>query len=207
MPSTLLSSLLARVSLAPRRRLVAALAVPPALLLAVLVGLLVYGPPQPAGGPPAPGGGDAEAGIALPPPEGLLVDVTGAVAHPGVYRVAKGERTSAAIAAAGGLTPDADPGRLPNLAARLQDGAQVKVPALTTAAARAGSGSARVVPVSLNEATAEQLAGIPGFTAELAAEVIEYRTEYGGFASVTELVEVLQMSEANYQLARRYVTV
>jgi competence protein ComEA len=207
MPPALLSSLLARVSLAPRRRLLAALAIPPSLLLAVLVGLLVYGPSHPPAGPPAPGGGDAGAGIALPPPEGLLVDVTGAVAHPGVYRVTKGERVSAAIAAAGGLTTDADPDRLPNLAARLQDGAQVRVPALTTSTARAQPGTPRVEPVSLNNATAEQLASIPGFTAELAAEVIEYRTEYGGFASVGELVDVLQMSEADFQLARRYVTI
>jgi competence protein ComEA len=213
MPSPLLSSLLARVLLAPRRRVLVALAVPPALLTAVLVGLLVYGAPSgPSARPPASpaGAGGAEgvgAGSSLPAPAGLLVDVSGAVAHPGVYRVAKGERASAAIAAAGGLTPDADPDRLPNLAARLQDGAQVKVPSLTPAARSSTGTAVRAAAVSLNTATSEQLAAVPGFTPELAAAVIEYRTEYGGFASTRELVDVLLMSEADYQLARRYVTI
>jgi competence protein ComEA len=214
MPSPLLSSLRARVSLAPRRRLLVVLALPPAVLAAALVGLLVYGaPPAPApaptggGAPGAPPQAGAEAGTSLPPPGGLLVDVTGAVAHPGVYRVAKGERASAAIAAAGGLTADADPDRLPNMAARLQDGAQVKVPARTAPARSTSGGSMRAAPVSLNAATAEQLAAVPGFTPQLAAAVIVYRTQYGGFATIRELVDVLQMSEADYQLARRYVSV
>lgn len=216
MPSPLLSSLRARFSLAPRRRLLVALALPPALLAAVLLGLLVYGGPPasaPAGGAPpaappqAGAAGDAEAGTSLPAPGGLLVDVTGAVAHPGVYRVAKGERTSAAIAAAGGLTADADPQRLPNMAARLKDGAQVKVPARTAPGSRSATGgAARAAPVSLNIATSAQLAAVPGFTPELVAAVIAYRTQYGGFATTRELVDVLEMSEADYQLARRYVT-
>jgi competence protein ComEA len=206
MPSPLLSSLLARVSLAPRRRLLVVLAMPPVLLLAVLAGLLVFGAPSaPAGGPAVPP--DTEGGGALPAPAGLLVDVTGAVAHPGVYRVAKGERASAAVAAAGGLTANADPDRLPNMAARLQDGAQIKVPALAATARAPASGLPRVAAVSLNAATPEQLAAVPGFTPSLVAEVIKYRTEYGGFASTRELVDVLLMSETDYQLARRYVTV
>lgn len=210
MPSPILSSLLSRVVIAPRRRLLVGLAVPPALLAAVLVGLLVYGhpPAPPGGGGPQPAPPDAAGGAALPPPSGLLVDVTGAVAHPGVYRVARGERASAAIAAAGGLTADADPARLPNMAARLQDGAQVRVPALPTATrSTAAGGSTRVAAVSLNTATAEQLATVPGFTPDLVAAVIRYRTDYGGFATTRELVDVLLMSEADYQLARRYVTV
>jgi competence protein ComEA len=207
----LLSSLAGRVSLTPRRGLIAGMALAPALLAAVLVGVLVYAAPagRPTGPPPPPppAGGNARAGTSLPPPSGLLVDVSGAVAHPGVYRVAKGERAAAAIAAAGGLTSDADPTRLPNMAARLKDGQQLKVPTRTTPARSSGSGTPRVAPVSLNTATAEQLASIPGFTSDLAAAVIQYRTEFGGFVTTRELVDVLEMSEADYQLARKYVTV
>jgi competence ComEA-like helix-hairpin-helix protein len=61
--------------------------------------------------------------------------------------------------------------------------------------------------VSLNDATAEELAAIPGFTPSLVAAVISYRTEYGGFSSTRELVDVLQMGETEYILARRYVSV
>src|SRR5437660_2517626 len=187
----LLSSLAGRVSLTPRRGLVVGLALAPAVLAAVLIGALVYAapargatgppPPPPAGGNAQVAGGNAPAGVAqagtsLPPPSGLLVDVSGAVAHPGVYRVASGDRASAAIAAAGGLTPEADPTRLPNMAARLKDGQQIKVAARTAPARSTATGTTRVAPVSLNTATAQQLATVPGFTPDLVAAVIEYRT-------------------------------
>jgi competence protein ComEA len=64
-----------------------------------------------------------------------------------------------------------------------------------------------VAPVSLSTATAEQLASVPGFTPDLAAAVIQYRTEFGGFTRTRDLVDVLQMSAADFQLARKYVTV
>jgi competence protein ComEA len=212
----LLSSLAGRVSLTPGRGLIVGMAFAPALLAAILVGAFVYAVPsgRPTGPPPppAPGnalalGGNAQAGTSLLPPSGLLVDVTGAVAHPGVYRIAAGERASVAIAAAGGLTADADPARLPDMAARLKDGQQVRVPSRTTTTRSSSSGATRVAAVSLNTATAEQLATVPGFTPDLVAAIIQYRTEFGGFATTKELVDVLQMSAADYQVARKYVTV
>jgi len=218
MRPSFLSSLPVPASLAPRWRLVLSLALPPVLIAAVLAGVLLYAsPPGPPGqgGPAAPrgaagaapgaGAGNAEAGTSLPAPSGLLVEVSGAVAHPGVYRVAKGERASAAIAAAGGLTPNADTNRLPAMAARLKDGQQVKVP-LLGAPVGSGTGASRVARVSLNTASETQLAAVPGFTPELAAAAVQYRAEFGGFTATRELVDVLAMSQADYALARKYVT-
>lgn len=143
----------------------------------------------------------ANAGLSVPPPAGLLVDVVGAVARPGLYRVRRGDRVYAAIAAAGGLSVDADPTRLPNLAGRLKDGEQIKVPFV-----KGAPGGTSIVRTSLNSATPEELAVVPGFTEALAQEVIDYRTNFGGFQSTRELVDVLGMSEADYIIARRYVT-
>jgi competence protein ComEA len=184
------------------------LALPLVISAGVLAAVLAFpsSPQAPAARvPPAPSGGaaDTAAADALPASGGLLVSVTGAVTNPGLYRVAKGERTSAAIAAAGGLTGDADPNRLPNLAARLKDGQEVKVPTRTAPA----RGSSRTTGVSLNVATADELAAVPGFTADLAAAAVRYRQDYGGFSSTRELVTVLGMGEADYLIARRYLTV
>jgi DNA uptake protein ComE-like DNA-binding protein len=63
-----------------------------------------------------------------------------------------------------------------------------------------------VVRTSLNSGTLEELIVVPGFTEALAAEVIDYRTNFGGFQSTRELVDILGMSEADYVIARRYVT-
>ena len=137
----------------------------------------------------------------LPPPSGLLVDVIGAVNHPGLYRMKRGDRVYDAIAAAGGLTDQADPTRLPNLAGRLKDGEQIKVPF-----ARSTAGSVVITRTNLNTATLEELEVVPGFTAAFAQEVIDYRTNFGGFQNIRELVEVLGMSEAEFVVARRYLT-
>jgi competence ComEA-like helix-hairpin-helix protein len=106
-----------------------------------------------------------------------------------------------AIAAAGGLAPNADPARLPDLAGRLKDGEQVKVPF-----SKGTPGSLVITRASLNTATLEELEVVPGFTVALAAEVIDYRTNFGGFQNARELVDILGMSEAAFAIARRYLT-
>ncbi|MGH7749438.1 MAG: helix-hairpin-helix domain-containing protein, partial [Candidatus Dormibacteria bacterium] len=58
---------------------------------------------------------------------GIVVDVAGEVAHPGVYRFRDGQRTLDAVAAAGGMSADADPVAV-NLAAPLADGEELVVP-------------------------------------------------------------------------------
>jgi competence protein ComEA len=165
----------------------------------VVLGAYVYSSSLPAA--PARPVSPATAGLELPPPAGLLVDVVGAVARPGLYRVPRGDRVYDAIAAAGGLTVDADPTRLPNLAGRLKDGEQVKVPF-----AKGAGGGTVIIRTSLNTATADELALLPGFTEAFAQEVVDYRTNFGGFQATTELVEILGMSEADYLIARRYLT-
>ena len=142
----------------------------------------------------------APANVDVPAPAGLLVHVLGAVEHPGLYRMKRGDRVYDAIAAAGGLSVEADITRLPNLAGRLKDGEQVKV-----AFAKGSSGGAVVTRVNLNTATLEELEVVPGFTSAFAHEVIDYRTNFGGFQNTRELVEILGMSEAEFVIARRYL--
>lgn len=154
-----------------------------------------------AAGATAPLPPAAAGDLALPAPAGLLVDVIGAVNHPGLYRMERGERVYDAIAAAGGLTEDADPQRLPDLAGRLRDGEQIKVPFL-----KSTPGSVVITRTNLNTATLDELEVVPGFTQALAEEVVDYRTNFGGFQNTRELVEILGMSEAAYTIARRYLT-
>src|SRR4029077_4780047 len=142
----------------------------------------------------------ANPALDVPPPSGLLVHVIGAVENPGLYRLPRGDRVYDAIAAAGGLSADADLTKLPNLAGRLKDGEQVKV-----AFAKTTSGTV-ITRTNLNTATLEELVTVPGFTEAFAQEVIDYRTNFGGFQNTRELVDILGMSEAEYVIARRYLT-
>jgi len=140
------------------------------------------------------------AALDVPPPSGLLVHVIGAVENPGLYRVPRGGRVYDAIAAAGGLSADADLTKLPNLAGRLKDGEQVKV-----AFAKTTSGTV-ITRTNLNTATFDELMTVPGFTEAFAQDVIDYRTNFGGFQNTRELVDILGMSEAEYVIARRFLT-
>jgi competence protein ComEA len=156
---------------------------------------------------PAMAGADADPAAAnLPAAPGLLVHVSGAVEHPGLHRLNKGDRVYAAIEAAGGLSAQADTDRLPNLAGRLRDGEQVKVP-FKTGPAGARSSGVTSAATNLNQAALAELLAVPGFDSSLAAAVVAHRETYGGFASTRELVTLLGMSEAAYSLARKHLRV
>jgi competence protein ComEA len=178
------------------RRLVL-IGAPVVTAIAVLVAAYAYMYSAAAAGPPAP---VTDPVLELPDQPGLLIDVSGAVENPGLYRLPRGDRVYDAIAAAGGFSNDADMTRVPNLAGRLSDGMQIKVPFVKT------SSGTVAVRVNLNQATLEELETIPGFTAAFAQECLDYRTNFGGFESTRELVDILGMSEATYVIVRRYVT-
>ena len=172
---------------------------PITLAVATVAGAYAYKTSVAAASPAQPNP-PANAAPEVPPPSGLLVYVSGAVVHPGLYRLRRGDRAFDAIAAAGGIRQDADRSRLPNLAGRLRDGEQIRVPFAKTAT---GTISTRA---NLNTATLEELETVPGFTEALATEVIDYRTNFGGFQGTRELVEILGMSEADFVIARHYLT-
>src|ERR1700674_2516180 len=188
----------AKLRLVPGWKQVLLLAAPIAIAVGALAGAYLYSNSvaAAAGNHPAL----TNPVLDVPAPSGLLVHVIGAVENPGLYRLPRGGRVYDAIAAAGGLSPDADLTKLPNLAGRLKDGEQVKV-----AFAKTSSGTV-ITRTNLNTATIEELVTVPGFTEAFAQDVIDYRTNFGGFQNTRELVDILGMSEAEYVIARRYLT-
>jgi competence protein ComEA len=181
------------------------LALPVALGAGVLLVVWLLAPAAPAASHAPTAARDPA--LSGPPPAAMLVQVSGGVARPGLYRLPTGDRGYDAIAAAGGLTADADQQRLPNLATQLHDGAQIAVPVRGATGAPGGTGAARGAKVSLNSATEQALASVPGFTPELAAAAVQYRAAYGGFTSTRELQTVLGMSQDAFLKAKPYVTV
>jgi competence protein ComEA len=130
----------------------------------------------------------------------VVVDVTGAVARPGVYRMPAGSRVNDAVARAGGAEPDAVLEAI-NLAARLADGQQVVVPARGPGGtvALAGAASGEEGPISLGTATVEQLDTIDGIGPVTAADIVEFRDSHGGLSSVDQLDQVSGIGPATME--------
>ena len=129
----------------------------------------------------------------------LVVEIVGAVSHPGVFRMTRDARVGDLLTAAGGYGPRVDAaraGRELNLAAPLHDGDQVRVPSrddapVATAGSAGGTASGggsvgSAVPVDLNHATASDLDAIPGIGPATAAKILASR-DGQAFVAVEDL--------------------
>ena len=137
---------------------------------------------------------------------GPWVHVAGAVRRPGLYRVSAGARVAEALARAGGPSPRADLTAV-NLAAQVEDGQQVVVPARGAAGTAVGGpalepGAPGAPKLSLGNATADQLDELDGIGPTLSERILEYRTEHGGFGSLEELREVEGIGEKRFESLR-----
>lgn len=172
------------------------------------------------------------AGVSAVPAQRVQVYVSGAVGKPGLYEVPAGSRAAAAIAAAGGLTLEANADKV-NLAKLLKDGMQVNVPRLNAkqlreqrsvavadrSAATAGgndvavgkssavTGSAKAKTmgkVSLNTASAAELTSLPGVGDVTAQRIVEYRASHR-FASIEEIMQVKGIGKAKFAKMQPYL--
>ena len=133
----------------------------------------------------------------------ITVHVSGAVAAPGLVEVARSARVADVIAAAGGTTADAAPGRV-NLAAPVRDGEKIVVPSVTEAGESSVAADGRV---RLNTAAASEMEQIPGVGPVLAGRIIEARDAVGGFKAVEDLLDVAGIGEAKLAALRDFVVV
>lgn len=162
----------------------------------------------------------------------VRVQVSGAVLEPGIYDVPASCRVEEAIAAAGGLTENADSERV-NLVRKVRDGMQIRVPVQKAARTnstqskkaqakyglgeiaseksgsnKAGSGrnSSMMQSVRINSASAGELQQLPGIGPALAQRIVETRSR-GHFTSTEDLLRVPGIGKAKLAKLRDYVEV
>jgi competence protein ComEA len=142
----------------------------------------------------------------------VTVDVAGAVAKPGVYRLTTADRVEDALKRAGGATRHADLSQI-NRAAKLEDGRQILVPTRAPAVRAAApppsvpGAAAPSQPINLNTATLEQLDTLDGVGPTTAQKILDYRKEHGGFGSVDELDQIPGIGEKRLAALRDHVRV
>lgn len=134
----------------------------------------------------------------------VVVDVTGAVRDPGVYRLPEGSRVDDAVKRAGGAQGKAELDSV-NLAARLADGQQVVVPERLSGGASTAAvapGPEEDGPISLGTATAADLDTIDGIGPVTAEDIIQFRDEHGGLSSVDQLDQISGIGPATMAALR-----
>lgn len=125
-----------------------------------------------------------------PEPRVVTIHVVGAVDKPGVYTLTEDKRINDAVLLAE-PTEKADLSLI-NMAAPLQDGKQVYVPAKGDKTIRSPSlGAAeKQGKININRAGAAELDRLKGIGPALAQRIIEHRESKGPFASVEDITQV-----------------
>lgn len=176
----------------------------------MVFGLLAAGLLWLVGSPPR---GEPVRLVSPPSPSPLIVQVSGAVAQPGVYHLPPGSRLSDAIQAAGGVLPSANALAL-NLAATVEDGQAVRVPTAApspTVVLVTATPQATRTPyspfININTANQEQLESLPGIGPVLAQRIIAYREKHGNFATIEDVKKVYGVSAETFEMIKDFIAV
>lgn len=129
--------------------------------------------------------------------------IEGEVYKAGTYTLDESVSMAELIAAAGGLTNNADP------LAFFED-AILKSGETYYIASKYDSSdicnSSAITKVNINEDSADTLTSINGITSSIASSIVSYRTENGTFNTLEDLLSVYGIGNATYRKIRNYVT-
>jgi competence protein ComEA len=188
------------------------------VLLGIVLGLFISGAILLIAMPPR-----GQPLVLSPPPTvppTIVIYITGAVNHPGVYTIGRLSRVNDAVQVAGGLLASADPNSI-NLAAKIEDGAEIVVLSITeTDNNNGGSNGTKQgltpsphgtptvsYPININSAPQALLEEIPGIGPSKAAAIITYRQEHGPFKKVDDIMNVPGIGTGLFATMKNLITV
>lgn len=148
----------------------------------------------------------------------IEVYITGAVKHPGVYRLKEGDRMHQAVELAGGTLEEADV-RYLEMARPLVDGETIPIPAKGEVPEMiAASGSGCISPnasiqgsggrVNINTASAQEMAdNLDGIGPALGQRIVDYRNSNGMFKDIEEIKNVSGIGDKRFEAMKDKITV
>lgn len=142
--------------------------------------------------------------VVVQPQRRAVAYISGAVQAPGIYEFDPGERWVDLINRAGGFSVGVDVGAVASvlpLAALVQDGESLLVPASTPAPPTPSTSADVSGLVGLNSASVGELVKLPGIGEATAAKIIQVRP----FTTVDQLLDVPGIGEAKFSQIRDLV--
>lgn len=147
--------------------------------------------------------------------EKMYVHIVGEVINQGVYILESGDRIIDIIDKAGGITENADLGRV-NLAYKLSDGQKIYIPnvneknedihdAVIDDNCLYNSVGENNKKININSANANQLETIVGIGPSTALKIIEYRNKNGKFKTIDELKNISGIGESKFESIKEFI--
>ncbi len=139
----------------------------------------------------------------------LVVDISGAVEKPGVYKLPSSSRVEAVLIAAGGVSGNADRSwmdKFLNRAGKLSDGQKIYIPTAGEQGYQTASStfsSKEEGLVNINTATLKELDTLPGIGLTYAQNIIEHRP----YSNVEELLSKGVLRKSVYEKIKDKITV
>ncbi len=143
----------------------------------------------------------------------ITVYVTGAVNQPGIVNIPENARVADAVNACGGVLPTAATDQI-NMAQKLKDGQQVRVPEKSVDAVMSAGGTGNQERgtdasgrVNINLADEKTLDSLPGIGPAMAKRIIDYRNTEGMFQSPEDLKKIKGIGDAKFEKLKDRITV
>lgn len=142
----------------------------------------------------------------------IKIDVSGAVASPGVYTLSVDSRIEDAIKAAGGVLKTANSEYLAkniNLAQKVSDGMKIYVPSgsetvpVQNSSGQTSANSSEPALININSASLSDLDKLPGIGAVTAQKIIDNRL----YSGIEELVTKKAVGRSVYEKIKGMVTI
>lgn len=144
----------------------------------------------------------------------IMIQISGEVAHPGIYEIEENTRLQDALERAGGALPSADLEKV-NLVAKVKDGKRYNIPERsesqsrikkTKKASQKRESKEVKFPINVNFATEDELTQIPGIGHVSAKAIIDERMRVGHFSSLHDLLKIKGIGPATLKKIAPYVT-
>ncbi len=134
--------------------------------------------------------------------ETVTIGITGEVSQPGEYVLSANPTMEDLIAAAGGLTTNADD-RCFYLEAELEANNSYYIPPKYDNSNVCSEDP--ITKVNVNEADSDELVTLTGFGTTISANLIDYRTDNGLFYTIEAIMNVTGIGNSKFNLCKDYI--